>query len=61
MLMQECRTGEAGKKLWADCIEVGVEARKDVLARCSLLKPFIPPVVRGKACRIILQKKFQMI
>ncbi len=41
--------GEAGKKLWADCIEVGVEARKDVLARCSLLKPFIPPVVRGKA------------
>lgn len=36
--------GEAGKKLWADCIKVGVEARKDVLERCELLKPFIPPV-----------------
>lgn len=40
--------GEAGKKLWADCIKVGVEARKDVLERCKLLKPFIPPVVKGK-------------
>ena len=40
--------GEAGKKLWADCIKVGVEARKDVLERCELLKPFIPPVVNRK-------------
>lgn len=40
--------GEAGKKLWADCIRVGVEARKDVLDRCTMLKPFIPPVVDGK-------------
>ncbi|MGL5152206.1 MAG: ornithine decarboxylase [Clostridium sp.] len=39
--------GEAGKKLWADCIKVGIEARKDVLNRCSLLKPFIPPTVDG--------------
>ncbi|MBO5131417.1 MULTISPECIES: ornithine decarboxylase [unclassified Clostridium] len=40
--------GEAGRKLWADCIKVGIEARKDVLERCELLKPFIPPVVNGK-------------
>ena len=40
--------GEAGRKLWADCIKVGVEARKDILERCELLKPFIPPVVNGK-------------
>ena len=40
--------GEAGKKLWADCIKVGIEARKDVLDRCTMLKPFIPPTVRGK-------------
>ena len=40
--------GEAGRKLWADCIKVGVEARKDVLERCNLLKPFIPPIVKGK-------------
>ena len=40
--------GEARKKLWADCIKVGIEARKDVLDRCTMLKPFIPPTVRGK-------------
>lgn len=40
--------GEAGKKLWSDCIKIGVEARKDVLDRCTLLKPFIPPVANGK-------------
>ena len=33
--------GEAGRKLWADCIKVGVEARKDILERCELLKPFM--------------------
>lgn len=40
--------GEAGKKLWAECIRVGVEARKDVFKRCKMLKPFVPPVVNGK-------------
>ena len=43
--MQE---GEAGKRLWADCIKLGVEARKSVIKNCSLLKPFIPPIVNGK-------------
>ena len=43
--MQE---GEAGKRLWADCIRLGVEARKSVIRNCSLLKPFIPPIVNGK-------------
>jgi ornithine decarboxylase len=43
--MQE---GEAGKRLWADCIKIGVEARKSVIKNCSLFKPFIPPVVNGK-------------
>jgi ornithine decarboxylase len=43
--MQE---GEAGKRLWADCIRLGVEARKAVIKSCSLIKPFIPPVVKGK-------------
>lgn len=41
--------GEAGKKLWADCIKVGIEARKDVIERCELLKPFIPPIVNGES------------
>ncbi|ATD55726.1 ornithine decarboxylase [Clostridium chauvoei] len=43
--MQE---GEAGRRLWADCIKLGVEARKSVLKNCSMIKPFIPPVVNGK-------------
>lgn len=43
--MQE---GEAGKRLWSDCIKLGIEARKSVIRNCSLLKPFIPPVVNGK-------------
>lgn len=43
--MQE---GEAGRRLWADCIKLGVEARKAVQKNCSLIKPFIPPIVNGK-------------
>lgn len=40
--------GEAGRRLWEDCIKLGVEARKAVLKNCSMLKPFIPPFVNGK-------------
>ena len=40
--------GDAGRRLWEDCIKIGVEARKDVLERCKLLKPFIPALVNGK-------------
>ena len=39
--------GDAGKRLWDECIKLGIEARKDVLNKCSLVKPFIPPMVRG--------------
>lgn len=39
---------EAGRRLWQECIKIGVEARKSVLENCSLFKPFIPPVVEGK-------------
>ncbi|MDP4090100.1 MAG: ornithine decarboxylase, partial [Bacillota bacterium] len=40
--------GEAGRRLWAECIALGIEARKAVLHNCSMFKPFIPPVVRGQ-------------
>ncbi|MDF2616926.1 MAG: ornithine decarboxylase, partial [Sedimentibacter sp.] len=40
--------GEAGRHLWAECVKTGVDARKEIIKRCKLLKPFIPPVVRGK-------------
>ncbi|MFL0252854.1 ornithine decarboxylase [Clostridium neuense] len=43
--MQE---GEAGKRLWSDCVKLGIEARKLVLKNCTMFRPFIPPVVSGK-------------
>ncbi|WP_300385078.1 ornithine decarboxylase [Clostridium sp.] len=43
--MQE---GEAGKHLWEECIKLGVEARKDILKECSMVKPFIPPIIKGE-------------
>lgn len=42
--MQE---GEAGKRLWQECIKLGIEARKAVIRRCSMFRPFIPPTVNG--------------
>lgn len=40
--------GESGRRLWAECVALGIEARKAILARCKLFRPFIPPVVDGK-------------
>jgi ornithine decarboxylase len=39
---------ESGKKLWRDCVKIGIEARKSILKNCSMLRPFIPPAVGGK-------------
>ncbi|MDP8061346.1 ornithine decarboxylase SpeF [Pasteurella atlantica] len=38
----------AGRKLWLDCVKTGIEARKLILNSCELIKPFIPPYVKGK-------------
>ncbi|PJG84220.1 ornithine decarboxylase SpeF [Conservatibacter flavescens] len=38
----------AGRRLWQDCVKIGVEARKIVLNSCELIKPFIPTQVNGK-------------
>lgn len=40
--------GTAGRKMWYDCVMVGIEARKLLLKTCSLIKPFVPDVVDGK-------------
>lgn len=40
--------GELGKQLWRECIEVGIDARKSVLRRCTYFRPLVPPVVHGK-------------
>ncbi|MDY4162813.1 MAG: ornithine decarboxylase, partial [Sutterella sp.] len=34
--------GEAGRRLWADCVRVVIDARKQLLASCHYIKPFIP-------------------
>ncbi|EOC1350363.1 ornithine decarboxylase [Cronobacter dublinensis] len=40
--------GESGKRLWADCVELGIEARKAIIANCRMIKPFIPDSVAGR-------------
>lgn len=40
--------GQAGRDLWKNCLEVAIEARKDVLRSCKYLRPLVPPVVYGK-------------
>ena len=40
--------GESVRRLWAECVELGIEARKAIIANCHMIKPFIPPVVAGR-------------
>ncbi|ACT08032.1 Ornithine decarboxylase [Dickeya chrysanthemi Ech1591] len=40
--------GPSGRRLWMECVRLGIEARKQLLERCTLIKPFVPPVVGGK-------------
>ncbi|EPE7490680.1 ornithine decarboxylase [Cronobacter universalis] len=40
--------GESGKRLWAECVELGIEARKAIIANCHMIKPFIPDTVAGR-------------
>ena len=40
--------GESGRRLWAECVALGIEARKAILTHCKMIQPFIPPVVDGK-------------
>ncbi|MDT3610060.1 ornithine decarboxylase [Cronobacter sakazakii] len=40
--------GESGKRLWAECVALGIEARKAIIANCNMIKPFIPDTVAGR-------------
>lgn len=40
--------GESGRRLWAECVALGIEARKAIIANCKMIKSFIPPVVAGR-------------
>lgn len=39
--------GPAGIRLWTDAVKTGIEARKEILRRCRLIRPFVPPTVHG--------------
>ena len=41
--------GKSGRRLWKECVRVGIEARKMLLDTCSLIKPFVPDQIDGKA------------
>jgi ornithine decarboxylase len=40
--------GESGRRLWAECVAQGIEARKAIIANCKMIRPFIPPVISGR-------------
>ncbi|MDY3114486.1 MAG: ornithine decarboxylase SpeF [Sutterella sp.] len=40
--------GEAGRRLWDDCVRVTIDARKKLLATCKYIRPFIPATVEGQ-------------
>ena len=40
--------GDAGRKMWRDCVKMGIEARKDILRRCHYIQPFVAPVVHDR-------------
>lgn len=37
-----------GDKLWNECIQVGIEARKLIIKNCKYVKPFIPETIDNK-------------
>ncbi len=41
--------GGSGKNMWMECVKLGIDTRKLLLERCSMIQPFVPPVVDGKA------------
>ncbi len=40
--------GDAGRKMWRDCVKMGIETRKDILRRCHYIRPFVAPVVHDR-------------
>lgn len=40
--------GQAGRRLWRDCVKMGVEARKLLLKTCRQIRPFIPRMIDDK-------------
>ena len=43
----QMHAGGSGERLWAHAVEVGIEARKLILANCTMIRPFVPERVNG--------------
>ncbi len=41
--------GEAGRRMWQECVTLGIDARKAIFERCEMILPFVPETVNGKA------------
>jgi ornithine decarboxylase len=41
-------SGRSGHRLWSECVQAGIEARKLVMDNCTLIKPFVPPTIDGR-------------
>ncbi|MBX8520595.1 ornithine decarboxylase [Pseudomonas cichorii] len=39
----------SGKRLWEECVRLGVEARKAIFSSCKMIKPFIPSHIENKS------------
>ncbi|TBM15760.1 ornithine decarboxylase SpeF [Hafnia paralvei] len=40
--------GESGKRMWMDCVKVGIETRKLLLKLCKHIRPFVPATIDGR-------------
>ena len=40
--------GASGRRLWHECVTLGIDTRKQLLAQCKLIRPFIPETINGK-------------
>ncbi|MBP2168205.1 ornithine decarboxylase [Erwinia toletana] len=40
--------GAAGRRLWHECVTLGIDARKAILTHCEMIQPFLPDSVDGK-------------
>ncbi|WP_370550695.1 ornithine decarboxylase SpeF [Edwardsiella tarda] len=40
--------GESGKRMWMECVRLGIETRKLLLQTCHHIRPFVPETVNGR-------------
>jgi len=40
--------GQAGRRMWQECVTLGIDARKAIIRRCQMIQPFVPETVDGQ-------------